>query len=82
MHRQACWSEYLSQFNLRICFRPGRLGGKPDALAWCSDVHPGSGPDSTPVNIWPLFLPIQLDLLAVGASGLDTPREGLSETLD
>jgi len=31
-HRQVRWSEYLSQFNLVIWFRPGRLGTKPDAL--------------------------------------------------
>ena len=30
--KQAQWSEYLSQFNLVIRFRPGRLGTKPDAL--------------------------------------------------
>jgi len=30
--RQARWSEYLSQFNLVICFCPRRLGTKPDAL--------------------------------------------------
>ena len=30
--RQARWSEYLSQFNLIIRFRPGHLGTKPDAL--------------------------------------------------
>ena len=29
---QACWSEFLSQFNMVICFRPGRLGAKPDSL--------------------------------------------------
>jgi len=31
-HRQARWSEFLSQFNLVIRFRPGKLGAKPDAL--------------------------------------------------
>ena len=31
-HRQACWSEYLSQFNMVICVCPGKLGVKPDAL--------------------------------------------------
>jgi hypothetical protein len=31
-HRQACWSEFLSQFNMVICFCPGKLGAKPDAL--------------------------------------------------
>ncbi|CAA7270379.1 unnamed protein product [Cyclocybe aegerita] len=30
--RQARWSEYLSQFNLIVRFRPGKLGAKPDAL--------------------------------------------------
>jgi len=30
--QQARWSEYLSQFNLVICFCPRRLGTKPDAL--------------------------------------------------
>jgi len=29
---QAWWSKFLSQFNLVICFRPGKLGAKPDAL--------------------------------------------------
>ena len=29
---QAWWSEFLSQFNLIICFCPGKLGMKPDAL--------------------------------------------------
>ncbi|KAG6329299.1 hypothetical protein ID866_9790 [Astraeus odoratus] len=29
---QACWSEFLSQFNLIICFCPGKLGAKPDTL--------------------------------------------------
>ncbi|KAJ8519009.1 hypothetical protein ONZ45_g4010 [Pleurotus djamor] len=30
--RQARWSEFLSQFNFTIHYRPGRLGAKPDAL--------------------------------------------------
>ena len=36
---QARWSEFLSQFNLSICFQPGRLGAKPDALTWRPDVY-------------------------------------------
>ena len=31
-HRQVHWSEFLCQFNLTICFCPGCLGTKPDAL--------------------------------------------------
>jgi hypothetical protein len=30
--RQARWSEYMSGFDYVICYRPGRLGAKPDAL--------------------------------------------------
>ena len=30
--RQARWSEFLSHFNYRITYRPGKAGGKPDAL--------------------------------------------------
>jgi hypothetical protein len=30
--RQARWSEFLSAFNMVICFRPGRLGGKLDTM--------------------------------------------------
>ena len=41
--RQARWSEYLSQFNLVIRFRPGKLGTKPDALTRCWDVYPKEG---------------------------------------
>ena len=33
--QQAHWSEYFSQFNMVICFHPGKLGAKPDALTRC-----------------------------------------------
>ena len=38
--RQAWWSEYLSQFNLVIRFRPGCLGTKPDALTRQWNIYP------------------------------------------
>ena len=38
--RQARWSELLSQLNLIICFCPGKLGAKPDALTRRWDVYP------------------------------------------
>src|SRR6202050_5467479 len=41
--RQARWSEFLSQFNLTIRFRPGKLGTKPDALTRRWDVYPKEG---------------------------------------
>src|SRR5271154_149486 len=31
--RQARWAEKLSQFDFKIVFRPGKQGGKPDALS-------------------------------------------------
>jgi RNase H-like domain found in reverse transcriptase/Reverse transcriptase (RNA-dependent DNA polymerase)/Integrase zinc binding domain/Integrase core domain/Chromo (CHRromatin Organisation MOdifier) domain len=38
--RQARWSEFMSNFNFEIKYRPGRLGTKPDALTRRSDVYP------------------------------------------
>jgi hypothetical protein len=40
---QACWSEYLSTFNMVIHFRPGHLSGKPDAMTRQWDVYPKEG---------------------------------------
>src|SRR5260221_316748 len=37
--RQARWSAFLSQFNLKIHFRPGRLGAKPDALTRRPNIY-------------------------------------------
>src|SRR5260370_19063093 len=81
-HQQACWSEYLSQFNLQICFHPGRLGTKPDALTHHSDVHLGSGADTTPTNIHHIFIRLQLDSPTFHTGKLDYPPGGLLETLD
>ena len=32
--RQARWSEFLSEFNFRIIYRPGKQGTKPDSLSY------------------------------------------------
>ena len=42
-HQQARWFEFLSSFNLVICFRPRKLGAKPDALTRRWDVYPKEG---------------------------------------
>jgi hypothetical protein len=65
IQRQAHWSEFLSQFNLVVCFRLGRLGGKPDALTRQWDVYP-KGRDSgfasiNPNNTRPIFTQEQLE---------------------
>ena len=62
--RQARWSEYLSQFNLVIRFRPGKLGAKPDALTCRWDVYPKEGDSDysvvNPHNFRPVFTQEQL----------------------
>ena len=62
--RQARWSEYLSQFNLIIRFRPGRLGTKPDSLTRRWDVYPKGGNSDyasvNPTNLRPIFTQNQL----------------------
>jgi len=40
---QAWWSEFLSQFNLVICFQPGKLSAKLDALTRQWDIYPKEG---------------------------------------
>jgi len=63
-HRQAHWSKFLSQFNLKILFGPGRLGTKPDALIQRWDVYSKENPDSGKIidlqNTLLLFSPNQL----------------------
>ena len=62
--RQACWSEFLSQFNLVIRFCPRKLGTKPDALTRRWDVYPKEGERNyaavNPHNFRPVFTNEQL----------------------
>jgi hypothetical protein len=41
--RQTRWAEYLSRFNFKIIYRPGKAGGKPDALTRRSGDLPQGG---------------------------------------
>jgi hypothetical protein len=41
--RQTRWAEYLSRFNFCIVYRPGKGGGKPDALTHRSRDLPQGG---------------------------------------
>ena len=56
---QACWSEYLSAFNMVVRFRPGKLGEKPDSLTRRMDYYlKGGDRDYTlanPQNLRPIF---------------------------
>ena len=73
---QAHWSKYLSQFNLVICFHPGKLGTKPDSLTRCWDVyHKGGNSDYAtinPSNFHPMFTQEQISI-SLRAMGLLNP---------
>jgi RNase H-like domain found in reverse transcriptase len=62
--KQACWSTFLSGFNMAIRFHPGHLGTKPDALTGRPDLYPKGErkPYGTvnPQNCHPVFSSTQL----------------------
>ena len=62
--RQACWSGFLSQFNLIIRFHPGKLRAKLDSLTRRWDVYLKEGERDyasvNPHNLHPVFTNEQL----------------------
>lgn len=46
--RQARWAEFLSEFNFKISYRPGKEGEKPDVLTRRSQDMPKGFDDSRP----------------------------------
>src|SRR6201996_6108097 len=83
--RQARWSELLSAFNFVVQFRPGRLGGKPDALTRRWDVYPKEGDSgyasSNPHNSRPVFTQQQIQA-SLRALSLWTPVLEASQVMD
>jgi len=83
--RQARWSEYLSQFNLVIRFRPRCLGTKPDALTRRWDVYPKRGDNGyasvNPHNFRPVFTQEQI-AASLRATILTTPTLRAATILD
>src|SRR5882724_1537329 len=73
---QACWSKYLSAFNLIIWFRPGKFGTKPDALTRQWDIYLKEGSSDyasvNPQNFGPVFTSEQL-ALSLRATTLTIP---------
>src|SRR5260370_17894045 len=60
-HHQARWAEFLGQFNMKVWFRPGRLGSKPYALTCRWDIYmEGDNPEHTATNIHLTFTIEQL----------------------
>src|SRR5260370_5561969 len=78
---QVRWSEFLSQFNLKIWFRPGWLGAKPDALTCQWDVYGGRMMEC---NVQPIFSSQQVtDLqLLVRTGMLEEPDMVAMEIMD
>lgn len=50
---QIQWSIFLSRFNLVITYRPGKSGGKPDALSRCVDHKPDNAEENKDVVLLP-----------------------------
>src|SRR5258707_7801267 len=83
LHCQARWAEFLGQFNMKVRFRPGRLGSKPDALTHRWDIYTeGNNLEPAATNIHLVFTIEQLAgtpvLVCTGTMEDPTP----SNTLD
>src|ERR1035437_10120762 len=59
--RQARWLEFLSRFNFKITYRPGKSGGKPDALTRRSGDLPREGDSRLQHQNQTLLKPWNLD---------------------
>ena len=84
-HQQARWLEYLSQLNLIICFCPGCLGTKLDALTRQWDIYL-KGKDNgyalvNPHNFCPVFTHEQI-VASLRATILTTPTLHAATILD
>ena len=69
--RQARWAQFLSQFNFRIIYRPGKSGAKPDSLTRRSGDLPKEGDERLTENFHAVIKPhqiLRLDCHATGAA--------------
>src|SRR5271169_1965960 len=62
--RQARWSEFLSRFNFVVVYRPGKAGGKPDALTRRSGDLPQEGDERLTHQSQTVLKSHNLELLA------------------
>jgi hypothetical protein len=59
--RQARWAEELAEIDFKIIYRPGKQGGKPDALTRrTQDRPPKEGGEESQKTLDPLFHPSRL----------------------
>ncbi len=83
--QQARWAEFLAQFNMRVCFRPGRLGSKLDALTRRWDLYTdGDGQEPTATNMCPIFDSEHLaeDLVLARMGTVEEPTATTGVTMD
>jgi len=84
-HQQARWAEFLAQFNMRVCFRPGRLGSKPDMLTCRWDLYMDrDGQEPAATNVHPIFDSKHLteDLVLACMGTLEEPTTTAGITMD
>src|SRR5258708_38937127 len=69
--QQARWTKFLVQFNMKVRFRPGRLGSKLDALMHRWDIYTeGDDPEAIATNVRPVFTSDQLaEVLVLACAG-------------
>ena len=60
--RQARWSEFLSQSNFKINFKPGKTGGKPDSLTRRSEDLPPQGDERLKIQQQVIIKPENISL--------------------
>ena len=65
-HRQARWAQFLSQFNFKIVYRPGKAGAKPDSFTRRSGDLPKKGDKRLTENFHAVIKPHQILRLEAG----------------
>jgi hypothetical protein len=72
--RQVRWSEFLSRFNFCITYRPGKLGGKPDALTRRSGDLPKEGDERLIHQEQTVLKPYNLDIDSLFLAPIETQK--------
>src|SRR5260221_8754700 len=81
----SCWQARWAQFNMRVHFRPGRLGSKPDALTRRWDLYTdGDGQEPAATNMCPIFDSEHLaeDLVLACMGTMEEPTTAAGVTMD
>jgi RNase H-like domain found in reverse transcriptase/Reverse transcriptase (RNA-dependent DNA polymerase)/Integrase zinc binding domain/Integrase core domain/Aspartyl protease/Chromo (CHRromatin Organisation MOdifier) domain len=82
--RQVRWAEFLSRFHFKITYRPGKLGGKPDALTRRSGDLPQEGDERLSHQEQTVLKPHNFDIdpLLLAPMDIQRPAEEATEEFD